>query len=137
MTQKTKNQLKWIPSILITLIVVSGSLMKLAGVSQLKEHYAAMGLLQAMPFFAAAELFLIVLFLVPRTLKTGLFLLTGYFGGAMGVELTQQGLFILPAVILSVLWTAAVIRSREVLQLVLPAGDCPRHNKLKTLQIPE
>ena len=110
MTSKTKNSLKWVPSVLVAFFMTTGAIMKLAHAPQLADQYAQIGLENSMALFGIAELLFISSFLYPRTLKIGLLLLTGYFGGAMGVELSSGGFFILPAAILTVIWLAAYLR---------------------------
>jgi len=103
MTSKTKTYAKWIPSVLVAFFMTVGAIMKLVHAPQLADKYAQMGLENSMALFGIAELLFISLFLYPRTMKFGFLLLTGYFGGAMGVELSSGGFFILPAVILTVI----------------------------------
>jgi hypothetical protein len=106
-----KEKLKWIPSILAALVISMGATMKLAAAPQLTEIYARIGLLPYMKLLGLSELLLTGLFLYPRSMKIGLLLLTGYFGGAMAVELSHGSIFILPAAILSVVWIGAYLRN--------------------------
>ena len=102
MKSKTKQILKWMPSILAALIIVSGSVMKLTAQPQLVEVFSRSGMLPYMRALGIAELLFVSLFLWRRSLRIGFFLLTGYFGGAMAVELSQHVFFIMPAVILRI-----------------------------------
>ena len=106
-----KEKLKWIPSILVAMVISLGATMKLAAVPQLTEIYSKIGLLPYMKLLGASELLLTGLFLYPRSMKIGLLLLTGYFGGAMAVELSHGSIFIFPAAILSVVWIGAYLRN--------------------------
>lgn len=109
---KIKTQkLKWIPSILVAIVISMGATMKLTGALQLVEIYSKIGLLPYMKLLGASELLLTGLFLYPRSVKIALLLLTGYFGGAMAVELSHGTIFIFPAVILSVVWIGAYLRN--------------------------
>jgi hypothetical protein len=110
MKSKTRKFLKWMPSILVTLIIVSGSVMKLTAQPQVVEVFSRSGMLTYMKGLGIAELLFVSLFLWSRSLKIGFFLLTGYFGGAMAVELSQHIFFIMPAVILALVWVAAWLR---------------------------
>jgi len=98
------------PSILAALIIVSGSVMKLTAQPQLVEVFSRSGMLPYMKGLGIAELLFVSLFLWPRSLRIGFFLLTAYFGGAMAVELSQHIFFIMPAVILTLVWLAAWLR---------------------------
>ena len=117
MKSKTNKILKWTPSILVTLIIVAGSIMKLTAQPQLVEVFAKTGLLSYMKLLGTAELVFILLFLWSRTLRIGLFMLTGYFGGAMAIELSQHIFFIIPAVILAFIWLAAWLRDNSLFSI--------------------
>lgn len=127
MKSKTKKNLKWTPSILVSLTIVSGAVMKLTAQPQLVEIFSKSGLLAYMKILGMAELLFVSLFLWSRSLRVGFFLLTGYFGGAMAVELSQHIFFIMPAVILALVWLAAWLRDGSLFsaaqkkQTVMPA----------------
>ena len=114
MKSKTNKIVKWAPSILVALIIGAGSLMKLTAHPQLVEVFSKTGLLPFMKLLGVAELVFVSLFLWSRTLRTGFFLLTAYFGGAMAVELSQHIFFIMPALILAFVWLAASLRDRSL-----------------------
>ena len=114
MKSKTKQILKWMPSILAVLIIVSGSVMKLTAQPQLVEVFSRSGMLPYMRALGIAELLFVSLFLWRRSLRIGFFLLTGYFGGAMAVELSQHVFFIMPAMILALVWLAAWLRDSSL-----------------------
>ena len=116
MKSKTKQILKWMPSILAALIIVSGSVMKLTAQPQLVEVFSRSGMLPYMRALGIAELLFVSLFLWRRSLRIGFFLLTGYFGGAMAVELSQHVFFIMPAMILALVWLAAWLRDSSLLR---------------------
>jgi hypothetical protein len=114
MKSKTNKIFKWAPSILVTLIIGAGSFMKLTAQPQLVEVFSKTGLLPYMKLLGIAELVFVTLFLWSRTLRIGFFLMTGYFGGAMAIELSQHILFIMPAVILALVWLAAWLRDNSL-----------------------
>ena len=110
MKSKTNKILRWAPSIVVTLVIVAGAFMKLTAQPQLVEVFSNTGLLPYMKLLGVAELVFVSLFLWSRTLGIGLILLTGYFGGAMAVELSQHIFFIMPGAILVLVWLAAWLR---------------------------
>jgi len=128
MKSKTNKIFKWAPSILVTLIIGAGSFMKLTAQPQLVEVFSKTGLLAYMNLLGIAELVFVTLFLWSRTLRIGFFLLTAYFGGAMAIELSQHIFFIMPAVILALVWLAAWLRDRSLFsaanqqQTIIPAA---------------
>ena len=114
MKSKTNKIFKWAPSILLTLIIGAGSFMKLTTQPQLVEVFSKTGLLPYMKLLGIAEIVFVTLFLWSRTLRVGFFLLTAYFGGAMAIELSQHIFFIMPAVILALVWLAALLRDNSL-----------------------
>ena len=88
--------------------------MKLAAAPSLVGIYSKIGLLSWLQALGAIELIFLTLFLLPRTMKLGFLLLTGYFGGAMAVELSHGSVFIAPGIILSVTWIAAYLRDASI-----------------------
>lgn len=126
MKQKSKSIIKWTPTVIVSIIIIFSGLMKLIALPQLVEIYARIGLLESMKILGAAELILVTIFILNRTMRLGFLLLTAWFGGAMAVELSHGSVFIFPAVILTVLWIAAFLRDPSILkpfaqQRVLPA----------------
>ncbi len=59
------------------------------------------------------ELLFLLLFMGKRTMRLGLLLLTGYFGGAMAIE-AIFGNMMVPAIILTVTWLAAGVREPQL-----------------------
>src|SRR4030095_12522942 len=116
MKQKAKSIIKWTPTVIVSIIIIFSGLMKLIALPQLVEIYARIGLLESMKLLGATELILVTIFILNRTMRLGLLLLTAWFGGAMAVELTHVNTFIFPAVILTILWIAAFLRDRSILE---------------------
>lgn len=119
MTNRTKHYLTWLPPAGVAFFITAGAVAKFAHAPEMTERYTRMGLQHRMAFFAVAEAAFIALFLFPRTMRLGLLLLTGYFGGAMGVELLLGNLFLFPATLLAVIWIAAYAREATVFKTAL------------------
>ena len=118
MKSKTNKIIKRAPSVVVTLIIGAGSIMKLTAQAPLVELFLKTGLLPYMKLLGAAELVFVSLFLWTRTLRIGFFLLTAYFGGAMAIELSQHIFFIMPALILALVWLAARVRDNSLFGIV-------------------
>ena len=118
MKSKTNKIIKLAPSVVVTLIIGAGSIMKLTAQAPLVELFLKTGLLPYMKLLGAAELVFVSLFLWTRTLRIGFFLLTAYFGGAMAIELSQHIFFIMPALILALVWLAARVRDNSLFGIV-------------------
>jgi hypothetical protein len=111
---KRKKILSWIPSILITVIIGGGAIMKLSAAPPLVDLFTQIGLLPYLPWLGVAELLFMVIFLYNRSMNIGLLLLTGYFGGAMAVELSHGTVPFAPGIILSGVWIAAYVRNTSI-----------------------
>jgi len=118
MKKRTKTILVWIPSVAAGLFIVMGAIMKFAALPQLVDIYSKIGLLPLMDILGTTEILLVVLFLFNRSMKIGFYLLTGYFGGAMAVEMSHGTFFIMPAMILVVVWVAAYLRDPSIFRSV-------------------
>lgn len=114
MKDKGKKMSAWTLSVLISLIIGMGAVMKLVGLPQIEEIYLKLGMLQYLKILGCTELLLVALFLWSRSMKIGFLLLTGYFGGAMAVEISHGMLFILPGTILTLVWIAAYLRDGSI-----------------------
>ena len=122
MKKRTKQILKWTPSVFAGIIITLGAFMKLAVAAPLVEIYSKIGLLPYLRILGIAELLFVALFLWPRTMKMGFFLLTGYFGGAMAVEWSHGNFFVVPGTILSIIWIAAYLRDAALFRLPTKKG---------------
>ena len=117
MKKRTKQILKWTPSVFAGIIITLGAFMKLVAAAPLVEIDSKIGLLPYLRILGIAELLFVALFLWPRTMKMGFFLLTGYFGGAMAVEWSHGNFFVVPGTILSIIWIAAYLRDAALFRL--------------------
>ena len=97
-------------TVLIILIVFLSGLMKfihlpwsLAGLE--KYNPSVLGLM---------EMTFIILFAIPKTMKTGFILLCCYFAGAMAAELCKGASMLNPAIPLVLIWITAFLRDSSV-----------------------
>ena len=114
MSNKTKNVLKWLPSFIIVCQLSVSAILKFISFPFLVQSFSEMGLAQYLKVFGCAELLLALLFLYPRTMRIGFLLLTAYFGGAIAVEISHHGTFIVPSLILTLIWIAAYSRNPAI-----------------------
>ena len=63
MKNKTKQILKWTPSVFTGIIITVGAFMKLAGAAPIVEIYSKIGLLPYLRILGIAELLFVALFL--------------------------------------------------------------------------
>jgi DoxX-like family len=113
MNDKTKNVLKWLPSFIIACQLSVSAILKFTGFPFLVQSFSEIGLAEYLKVFGCAELLLASLFLYPRTMRIGFLLLTAYLGGAIAVEISH-GTFIVPFLILTLIWIAAYLRNPAI-----------------------
>ena len=99
---------------LVTLIIIMSASSKLAFVPQLVDIFSKIGLLSYLKILGVTELLFLTIFLWKKTRKLGLLLLTGYFGGAMAVEMSHGTFFIAPATILTLIWITAYLYDEKM-----------------------
>jgi len=111
-------KLKKIVTIVITVLAVGmvgmSGVMKLAGSADIIKMLNAVGVGEYRTHLGIAEILFAALFAYPKTMKIGLLLLTGYFGGALATELSHHMMLnaLTPLVLISL---AAVLRDRFVM----------------------
>jgi hypothetical protein len=93
--------------------------MKLSANDQMVANLTAAGLGKLITLIGAIELISVVLLLIPKTYKLGFFLINGYLGGALCIELAG-GAPPVAAALLAVIWIGVFLRDRH---LFLPAAQ--------------
>lgn len=121
MKNKTKSILTGGITGFVTLAIAAGAILKLVSMPALVEIYTRIGMLSYLPILGATELILVAMFLWTRTMRIGFFLLTGYFGGAMAVELSHGMIFVAPGLILMMVWISAYLRDVSIFYSLQPS----------------
>ena len=116
---KLKTRVTWVFAALLSTGIATGAVLKLAAFPPMVAIYSKTGMEQYLKVLGSAELIFLTLFLFPRTMRIGFFLLTAYFGGAMAVELSHGGYFMMPAIILAFVWIIAYLRDASLFQQTL------------------
>ena len=114
MKNKSKIALTRTLTGLVTLIVIMSASSKIALLPQLVEIFSKIGLQSYLKILGTTELVFLALFLWSKTRKLGLLLFTGYFGGAMAVEMSHGTFFIAPATILTLTWITAYLHDETI-----------------------
>jgi len=115
MAPKTKNIINWVLAGLIGLIFIgSGAGKMLAGEQTIKMAQDFGISVQAITLLGAIEIISALLFIYPRTGMVGTLLLVAYMGGAIATHLQQGQPLIVPMVIETFIWIAAIIRFPEL-----------------------
>lgn len=106
----------WILTTLIALVFVASSISKLIGAQEVVETVEKWGLRDHLMLIGIGELVSAVLFFIPLTSSLGLLLLSAYLGGAIATHMQNGEPYIIPAVLLVVLWLAGYLRHPEVFE---------------------
>ena len=109
MCKDKKSKLSATPAVILSAMITIGAVLKMAGIHPMQSHLVEMGLTPYLVYLGIIEIIGASLFLLPRTEKIGLLLLTGYLGGAMAAEMPFH-MIGAPAMLLALLWIAAFIR---------------------------
>ncbi|HEY0678297.1 MAG TPA: DoxX family protein [Chitinophagaceae bacterium] len=107
---KRSTIIRRIPGAFISIVIIAAGCAKIAAIPALVAIYTKIGLLAYLTILGIAEIALAVLFFIPATTRLGLLFLTAYYGGAMAVELSHGQLFVVPGIILSIIWLSAYLR---------------------------
>lgn len=118
MSTQSKGQriIAWMLTGLITAMFVASAVMKIVGAQAVVEVMNKWGLRNQLLLIGIGELVSAVLFLIPRTTSLGLLLLSAYLGGAIVTHMQHGEPYIIPAVLLLVVWLTGYLRHPEVLQ---------------------
>lgn len=102
-TKKIKNYFYLLP----TIILGMSAILKLVSLTQTEKKLPIAGMEDKLLPLAILEIISITLFLIPRTMHYGFFLICSYLGGAIAVNLfTGSSSPIAPAFILALFWLA-------------------------------
>jgi hypothetical protein len=96
--------------VLIGLMLTVSVALKLFAVSPVPGQMETWGLGGWRVVIGLGELVSAALFVNPRTAELGTLLLSAYLGGAIVTHMQHGEPFIIPAVVLLVVWTTAVLR---------------------------
>ena len=106
----------WILTGLITLVLVGSAVGKILGARPMAEAFEKWGLKDHLLLIGVGELVSALLFLVPRTNSLGVLLLSAHLGGAIVTHMQNGEPYLIPAVLLVLVWVAGYLRHAELLQ---------------------
>ncbi len=110
---KTSQITAWVISGLLTALFLFSASSKLLH----PEQMAQMKLADWRIIIAIGEVVSVLLFLVPKTNKLGIVLLSSYLGGAIIIHMTGGLPITMPAVILILVWITGALRNPEFIKL--------------------
>jgi len=101
---------------IITFVFTMSAISKIADTQALGEMFEKFGLRDNMKLIGVGELVSAWLYLIPQTSSFGLLLMSAYLGGAIATHLQHGEIFVVPAVLLVLVWLAGYLRHPEVFQ---------------------
>lgn len=111
---KTKKIVTVSLTALVGIMVITSGLMKVIHLPWSYDALVKQNLGNAATAIGLMEMTFAILFIFPKTLRIGFFLLCAYFGGAMATELSHDGSMLNPAIPLGLIWITAFVRDREL-----------------------
>jgi DoxX-like family len=97
-----------------TIMVGLSGLMKVIHLPWSVDGLAKTNLPNSATTLGLMEISFIILFAFPKTMRIGFLLISCYFAGAIGTELSHDGSIFNPAVPLTLVWICAFLRDRSV-----------------------
>ncbi len=118
MNDKTRKIVGWVMSGAVAAMLIMSAIMKLKGAPEAMDMLTGWGFTESeITMIGIGELISAILFLIPKTSSLGTLLLSAYFGGAIASHMQAtppNESYIIPAVLLIVVWIAALIRNRSM-----------------------
>lgn len=104
----------WILAGLIGAMIIMAGTMKLLGGEEMAKGFAKYGLEGRQMLIGTGELISAILFIIPRTSSLGVLLLSGLMGGAIVTHMEHAEAFIIPVIVLLLVWIAGWLRNPEM-----------------------
>ena len=111
---KKRKTLGWIITIIAVIMPGWGVIGKFSNAPMI-EHMTALGYGNWIKIIAIGELLAVVLFVLPRTGRLGILLMSSLMGGAIAAHMGHGEPFIMQSIVLILAWIAAFIRYPEFL----------------------
>ena len=87
----TLKNLGWLLTVLVSFMLGMSAVSKLIGTKEMVDNFTFMNLLPYLTLLGVVELLGVVLFIIPRTAKYGVVLLSSYLSGAVAIHLSMMG----------------------------------------------
>ena len=106
---KQRKILGWVFTVLAALMPAWGVIGKFTN-APMQEHMTSMGYGDWLKIIAVGELLAVVLFVLPKTGKVGILLMSSLMGGAISAHMGHGETFVMQSMVLIFAWIAAFIR---------------------------
>ncbi len=104
----------WVIAGLVTAMLLFSAMGKFT-MLEMTENFANWGLGDWITIIAIGETISALLFIFPKTNVFGSFLLSSHMGGAIVVHMSNAESFMVPSIILILVWVVAFVRNPELL----------------------
>ena len=117
----TRKNLGWLLSGLLTLVLLGSAYAKLSGDADTAKMLGSHNLTGWVTIIGIGELASLFFFLIPKTMRLGVLLLSAYFGGAIMFHMAhpnpEANNFLAPAGFLVFTWVIAWVRGLNIFDL--------------------
>ena len=112
---KSRKILGWVVTILAALMPAWGVIGKFSN-ADMQAHMTKLGYGDWLQIIAVGEFLAVVLFVLPKTGKIGILLISALMGGAIAAHMGNGESFMMQATVLVLAWIAAFLRYPEFLR---------------------
>lgn len=112
---KQRKILGWIITILASIAPAWGVIGKFSN-AEMQSHMASIGYENWIQIIAIGELLAVVLFILPKTGRLGILLMSALMGGAIAAHMGHGESFTMQSTVLVLAWIAAFLRYPEFLK---------------------
>lgn len=116
--KKSRRTLGWILTILASIAPAWGVIGKLTD-EAMRSHMTDMGFGEWLPTIDFGEPIAVVLFILPKTGRIGILLISALMGGAITAHMGNEESFAMQATVLVIAWVAAFVRYPEFLKFTI------------------
>ncbi|GAB3932319.1 DoxX family protein [Larkinella terrae] len=114
MNTKAKQIITIIFTVIASGMTILSGIMKLMGGNEVVEGLTKAGVGPYIPVLGIMEITFAALFIYPKTMKLGFILLSCYFAGAMGTDLSHDKPLVNAGMVLVLVWIAAFLRDKSI-----------------------
>ena len=104
----------WVFTALAALMPFWGVIGKFTN-ADMQGHMTSLGYRDWLPIIAIGELIAVVLFIIPKTGKIGILLMSALMGGAIAAHMGHEESFVMQSTVLVFAWVAAFLRYPELI----------------------
>lgn len=113
---KGRNIAAWVVTIIACIMPTWGVIGKLSNEGMM-THMTDMGFGEWLTVIAIVEAIAVITYIVPKTSKLGLLIMTGLMGGAISAHMSVDEPFLMQSAVLALVWIGAYLRHPGLLKV--------------------